>query len=71
MMPISSRKSAPSQRLARAVALVGEKAQTASATPAMTWDTALGCDNLVGKFFAPQLFHAGADRLEVVSRSGL
>jgi hypothetical protein len=66
-----SGKCAPSKRLARAVALVGKKAQTACATPAMTWDTGLGCNGLLGQLFAPQLFHAGTDRLEVVSCSGL
>src|SRR5260221_7021637 len=60
-----------SKRLARAVALVGKQARTAGATAAMTGDTGPGCrGELLGQLLPLQLFHTGANRLEIVSCSG-
>ena len=62
----------PSKRLARSIALVGEQAYATGARAAMTHDAgAGGRGGLLGQPFLPQLLHAAADYLEIVSGSGL
>jgi hypothetical protein len=67
-----NRNLCPSKRLARSVAFVGKQAPAAGARAAMTWDVCVGCQGgLLGQLLPPQLFHARADRFEIVSYSGL
>jgi len=62
----------PSKRLARSIALVGEQAYPTGARAAMTHDAGAGRRaGLLGQPLLPQLLHAAADCLEIVSGSGL
>src|SRR5438874_9369994 len=61
----------PSKGLARSVAFVGEEAHAAGTGAAMRRDAATGCrGRLRGQPLPPQLLHAAADRIEIVSCSG-
>jgi hypothetical protein len=59
-----------SKSLARSVALIGEQAPATSTRATMTRDAVSCWGRLLGQPLPPQLLHAGADCLEIVSCSG-